>query len=490
VFAGAMVGPDLDPYKTAGAIGGIIDMYDPLIRPQVDLTLAPGLATKWEWSADNLTLRLTLREGVTFSDGTPFDSSSVVASLDRARSGQTSLEKVNLATITDVRSDGPNAAVLTVSRPDPTLLNTLAGMPGMMINPKLINDESAIRSGAKGVGTGPYVLESYQPSTRSVLVKRADYWDAASIPHAPARFEFDYVLDGNARLNGLKSGQYQGVQYTGTPNLIGPGALPTVDDRFRNSVRPSFNTMAVAFMFTAPFDDPLVRQAVVHAINFEALVPGVLADQMGCDKTPAWQVPMPNQIGYNPDLKGPAYNLDQAKQLLAQAGYPDGKGLPPITLASSMSSQDVVAGQAIQAELAKIGIQATLNSQPSRVYVVAQLSSGKANMATINLNAGGGIDPSLGYNTGVLANPAFVDLGTPQGAQYKDLVGQASRTPATDQRAALYRQAESIAAQNAFYVPFCRQNNGYATTSKIGGFVDSYWTLKGAVKASAVTVTT
>lgn len=486
VVAGALVGPDLDPYKAGGQLEGIIDIYDTLVRPKSDLTLAPGLATEWSWSPDNTKLTLTLRKGVTFSDGTAFDSSSVVASLNRARTGETSQQKATLAAISDVTADGPGEAVITVRQPSPALVSVLSSPAGMMINPKIIDNDDAIRSAAVGVGTGPYTLEKFQPTTQIVLKKRADYWDAASIPHAPQTFTFNFSTDGNARLNGLKSGQYQAVQTTGTPGLNGPSGLPAVNKDFGNIRTPGFVTMAIGFTFAPPFDNPLVRQALAHAINFDALVP-LLADQMNCSDSLPVQLPMAGQIGFSADAKPLAYNVEQAKQLLAQAGFPDGKGLPPITVTSSVSSQDIIAAQLFQAELAKIGMQIAINSQPSRTYQVAQLTSGKAQVATLNLTNGAGIDPSLGYTTGVLAPPTFVD-GSPAGQKYKDLIAQAGLITDPATRTKLYEQAEALATQNAFYIPFCRFNNGYAVTSKLSGFQDDFWLKYGALKASSLTL--
>ena len=488
VVAGALVGQDLDPYKAGGVIEGIIDIYDPLIRPKADLTVEPGLATSWEWSPDNLKLTLTLRQGVTFSDGTPFDSSAVIASLNRARTGATSTQKATLATITDVSADGPGKAVITVSQPNPALVSILSSPAGMPINPKLVGNDDAVRAGAPGVGTGPYTVDRFQPTTQMVLKKRTDYWDAASTVHAPVSFTFNFSNDGNARLNGLKSGQYQAVQSTGTPGLNGPGALADVDKHYAVTRAQGFPSLGITFAFAPPFDNPLVRQAISHAINFDALA-GLFSTQMGCAPGRDTQLIRKGQLGYDPNAKGSTYDLDLAKRQMAQAGYPDGKGFPPVVITSSTASQDVVAAQAFQPELAKIGIQMSINTQPSRAFLVAQLAGGKAQMATLNLPNGAGIDPSLGYNIGVLGQPPFVDVSTPAGTQYKNLIAQAAVAPDTAVRSTLYRQAEQIAQDNAFYIPFCRGFPGYAHTSKLSGFANDFWLLYGALKASSLTIT-
>jgi peptide/nickel transport system substrate-binding protein len=486
IAAGTLIGADLDPYKAGGQLQGVIDLYDTLIRPKADFTVVPGLATEWAWSPDNLKLTLTLRQGVTFSDGTPFDSSAVVGSLNRARSGESSQQKATLAPISDVAADGADKAVITVKQPYPALVSVLSSVAGMVINPKLVGDEDAIRNGTGGLGTGPYTIERFEASTQLVLKKRADYWDAAANPHSPQTFTYNNSAEGNARLNGLRTGQFQAIQSTGTPGLNGPGGLPQTNPEFKNTVIPAFSTTGIAFAFVKPFDNPLVRQAVAHAINFQALGP-VLADQLNCGDTRPVQLPMQGQIGYNPDAKPLSYDVEEAKRLLAQAGYPNGQGLPPITMTASQATQDTVASQAFQAELGKVGFQVTINPQPSRVYQVAQMTAGNSQMATLNLTTGGGIDPSLGYNTAILANPQFVD-DSAQGQEFKSLLARAATEPDDAVRTTLYSQAEEIAAQQAFYVPYCRFNNGFATTAKLGGFDGDYWLRYGAMKVSTVTV--
>ncbi|MGI5129808.1 ABC transporter substrate-binding protein [Pseudonocardia sp. CA-107938] len=487
-FAGPLVGLDLDPYKAGGLIGGIIDIYDPLITPQFDLSLKPGLATDWSWSPDNLKLTLNLRQDVTFSDGTPFDSSAVVASLNRARSGETSTQKNALAPITDVSASGPHSAVVTVKQPFPALPSLLASPAGFQINPKLINNQQAILSGAKGIGTGPYEVTSFKPTTNFELTKRKDYWDAASIQHAPTKFTFLYTNDGNARLNGLKSGQYQGVQSTGTPGLTGPGALQQTNKDFENTLAPSLYIFGVSFAFDrAPFNNMKVRQAIQHAVDWNSITPKVLSDAMLCEPNPPAQLPTAEQLGFNKDAKAPAFDVGLAKQLLAEAGFPDGKGLPPVTVTSSTASQDIVAAQAMQPALAAIGITLNINSQPSRTFQVAQVTGGNAQMITVNLTNGGGIDMSLGYNIGVLSPPGWVDSASPEGKQYASLIQQAGQNPANEQRTQLYQQAEQVAQQNAFYIPFCRTQVGYAHTAKVD-VNRTFWSHYGAVKASSLTV--
>jgi ABC-type transport system substrate-binding protein len=115
------------------------------------------------------------------------------------------------------------------------------------------------------------------------------------------------------------------------------------------------------------------------------------------------------------------------------------------------------------------------------------MTAGKSQMATLNLTTGGGSDPSLGYNTAILANPQFVD-NSPEGQQFKALIAKAATEPDQAARAKLYQDAEQIASKQAFYVPYCRFNNGFASTAKLGGFDGDYWLRYGALKVSTVTV--
>ena len=448
VFAGTPLGQDLDPYKAGGTMIGIVDLYDTLIEPTPDLQYAPGLAESWEYSDDGLTLTLHLREGVTFHDGTPFDAAAVVASLNRARTGATSQQVNAYANVSDVVAVDDFTVDLTLSKPDPTLLATFASLGGAIINPNFIDNDDAILNGAPGVGTGPYTVVGFTPTTTILMERNDNYWNPEAIEGAPKSFQFD-VADGNARLNGLQTGVYQGIQWVGTPGLSGDGGLVATDDRFEQNTTLSGVMFGLGFNFSAaPLENPQVRMALAQAIDIDTLVDGLLKDEMGCVAPRPSQLPLEGQIGFDAGIEPIPYDPEGAKALLAEAGYPDGEGIPELTISSTQASNDVVAAEAFAPMWADLGVNVKVDAQPSRVYAWANFQSGASQLLTTNLTVGGNLDPAGAVNGGILALPLVDDR--PAGQEYKDLAAQAASTLDEDERTGYYTQMSELVNENAF----------------------------------------
>ena len=486
VFAGTPLGQDLDPYKAGGTTIGIVDLYDTLIEPTPDLQFAPGLAESWEYSEDGLTLTLHLRQGVSFHDGTPFDSAAVVASLNRARTGETSQQVGAYANVSDVVAVDEFTVDVVLSTPDPTLPATMASLGGAIINPNFIDDEDAILNGSLGVGTGPYTVVSFTPTTTILLERNDDYWNPEAIDGAPRTFQFD-VADGNARLNGLLTDVYQGIQWVGTPGLGGDGGVVATDDRFEQNTTLSSVMFGLGFNFTSePLADPRVRMALAEGIDIDTLIDTLLKDEMSCSAPRPSQLPLDGQLGYDETIQPIPYDPEAAAALLAEAGYPDGEGIPELQISSTEASNDVVAAEAFVQMWADLGIEVSVDPQPSRVFAWTEFQAGNSQLITTNLTVGGNIDPAGAVDGGILPLP-LVDESE-AGQQYRDLAAQAKATLDNDERAALYSQMSHLVNDNAFFVPICRGQTGYGTTVGIDGIENSWWLTNGIVEASAIRV--
>jgi peptide/nickel transport system substrate-binding protein len=382
--------------------------------------------------------------------------------------------------------DGSTVDVV-LAKPDPTLPAAMASLGGAIINPKFIDNSDAILQGAVGVGTGPYKVVSFTPTTKIVMERNDSYWNKAAIDGAPKTFEYDVVADGNARLNGLKTGVYQGIQWGGTPGLGGSDGLVATDHHFVQNTTVGSVMFGLGWSFAAkPLDDPRVRMAMAEAVDIDTLVGSLLKDEMGCAAPRPSQLPFVGQLGYDASIQAIPYDPNGAKALLAAAGYPDGKGIPKLTIASTTASNDVIAAQAFIPMWAKLGIDVTLDQQPSRVYALAEFQSGKAQLMTVNIAVGGTLDPAGAVDGGILP-PPLVD-NSDAGKQYKDLAAQAKATLDNNQRQQLYSQMSKLVNQNSFFVPMCRTNIGYATTTSIDGIKNSWWLSNGIVKASTIRV--
>lgn len=269
--------------------------------------LVPELAESWEGSSDARTWVFKLREGVTFHDGREFTAEDAVYSINRHRvEGTTSSAAPILKPVTDVKATGKHELTIVlndgnVGFPDIMTLETLGIVP---------NGETDF---AKGIGTGGYMLESFEPGVKSVTKRNPNYWK-------PDRAHFDAVemiaiKDAAARTAALVSGSIDACNFVDlkTANLLKRNTQIEL-----LSVAGKAHYTFPMLMDADPFTNLDIRTAMKYAINREEMVKVIAGGfaSVGNDQpiTPAYQF-------YNPDLKPKAYDPDKAKFHLKKAGH-------------------------------------------------------------------------------------------------------------------------------------------------------------------------
>lgn len=341
------IGP-LDP--ALGATGSerdvVVNVYDRLVELDPALQPAAGLATGWR-HAGATTWEFSLRKGVSFSDGEPFDAATVVAWFDRLRAvspgGQDPLPSVSrVQRVDDV------TVRFETREPDPLLPRRLAS-PGASITPPGpfgSGGENSRALVARPVGTGPYVAADVVPGERVVLVPNTRYWGA---PPKVQEAEIRAIPDASARAAALEQGVVDVAlrlppaevpAVKATPGL----AVPPVVDARRLS-RVSLDTAA-----PGPLADPRVRQALNYAVDKQGIIDGVLAGQAVQNATLSGQ----GSFGYCPARAYP-YDPDRAQALLQAAGVQDLS--LKLELAYS-SPEDGAIVQALAQSMAAAGIEA------------------------------------------------------------------------------------------------------------------------------------
>lgn len=289
--------------------------YDSLVTTRPDGTIAPMLATAWEWDGPKTSLTMTLRDGVTFSDGATFDAAAAKTAVEQFLTGGGPLS----ATIRSIKSvEAPDAStlVLHLAAPDPGLLSTLAVSASFVASPAAYADP---RLEQVPVGSGPYVMDTRRTTTgvRYSFVRRPDYWGE---PAAFDRVTFEVLVDSRARLNALKAGQIDGAFFS--------SASDTVEGQsagFANaSGFPNFEGLMLYDRdgrLTPALGDVRVRQAINYALDRRGILHGILLDQ----GAPTAQIFGPDDDGYDETLDD-AYPHDpgKARALLAEAGFARG----------------------------------------------------------------------------------------------------------------------------------------------------------------------
>lgn len=335
----------LDPTITAPvAIREVTwgNIYEGLVTLDKDGKIKPLLATEWSVSDDGLTYTFKLRPDVKFHNGTAFDSSIVKFSLDRARAADsTNAQKQFFEPIDSIETPDPLTAVIKLKMPTGLFVYHLAWGDAVMVDPKTVDTNKT-----EPVGTGPFKFKSWQRGDRVEIVRNDDYWDAGVPKLSSVTFRF--IGDAQAQAAALRAGDVDAFPNFTAPELYGEFQK---DDRF-NAVLGKTPRKLVAGLNNskAPFDNVKVRQAMMSAIDRETVIEGAYS---------GFGVPIgshyaPTDPGYL-DLTGTiSYDPEKAKELLKEAGYPDGFSL---TMKCPQMSYTTRACEVMQAMLSEVGIQ-------------------------------------------------------------------------------------------------------------------------------------
>ena len=336
--------PHLDP--TGGAAAAIdeityANIFEGLTRIDRNGEVGPWLAESWDVSEDGLTYTFRLRSGVTFHDGTEFDSADAKFALDRARGEfSTNAQKQLFAGIDTIDAVDPTTLKVTLTKPNGAFLFNLGWGDAAMVA-----EETAVSNTSKPIGTGPFKFVQWVQGDRIELAKNDEYWGE---PATLDKATFKIIGDPAAELAALMAGDIDAF-----PNFQATENLPMIeaDPRFTVAVGSTEGETILAMNNKkGPLADKRVRQAISHAVDRQAVIDGAMFG----NGTPIGTHFAPHHPAYV-DLTGTyPLDLDKAKALLAEAGYPDGFKatikLPPPTYARR-------GGELIASDLKKIGVE-------------------------------------------------------------------------------------------------------------------------------------
>lgn len=413
--------PSWDPIEsvTGGDISFFEPVYDRLLNQDENSQLIPMLAEEFTPAPDNKSVTLKLRQGLTFSDGTPFDAEAVKFNLERAK-GAGSRISGEVAQIASVEVVDPHTVTVNVTGGLGSLLVALSARPGMMVSP------TAAQAGtlpSAPVGIGPYVTTELNPGASATYVKSENYWD----PDAQnvASMTYRLMTDDQARLNALVSGEIDGAS-------LNPDQLPAAERAGMKVItKPSTVFVYVAVNNSAaPFDNPQVRKAVNMAIDREGISEGLYDGHC----TPQIQPFPESSPGYSDKLGDGLdefpYDPEEAKKILEENGATD---LSVRMVVPNVSIYMKLA-EVVQDELADVGITAEVAPVPP-TQVVQEFGLEKTAQLVVSPFTGiNDPDALLGryltekalFNPGGGTNPDILTHGV-EGASFVD---PEDRTPA------------------------------------------------------------
>ena len=459
----------LDPHKTTNSTALILIqlLYDRLVEVTPDDTIVPGLAKDWTISDDGLTYTFNLREGVKFQDGSDFTSADVKASIARIVDPATaSPVKANFEIVKSVDTPDDHTVVMTLSVPYAPFLAQLASQ-----NSAIVPSEAGDELATKPDGTGSFKLSSWDINQKAVLVKNPDYWDAGK-PYLDG-ITFTFLEDANARVAALQSKRIDFL-YRMPEELV-----PVLQAESDVTVAGGAGTNSWYYWVLNPHQGPTadvkVRQALYWAIDREQLVDL-------CRPGAAWAhssgfMPPDHWAGVKEEIY--TYDPEKAKQLLADAGYPNGFPIE-IWVLTGRASYNCMA-EALQAQLEKVGVHATieLHEIGEMTAVGDHLEDGT--FQSMMLGLVGTLDPDI------RVQQTFVTDGGSNLVDFSDkevdqLAAEAQATTDQNKRGDLYRELQRRLAEVGPYAFLHNYGSFDAVLNDVKGYEWNhgliYWGLK------------
>ena len=417
--------PHLDPTSAAaGAIDQVLysNVFEGLTRFMADGSIVPGLAKSWKISEDGLTYTFSLQGGVTFHDGTTMDAEDVKFTFDRILADDSAnAQKALYAAISSVEVLDPLTVRMTLSEPNGNMLFNLAWGDAVIVAPESID---GIKQNP--IGTGAFKFAEWVQSDRIELQRNDAYWGTAA-PLKAATFKF--ISDPTAAFASVMA---EDVDYFFS--FPAPENLPQfdADPRFQVLVGSTEGEVILSTNNKMPpFDNPLVREAMAHAIDRQAIIDGAMFGY----GTPIGTHFAPHHPAYVDLTAQSAHDPDKARALLAEAGLAHGfettLHLPPPSYARR-------GGEIIAAQLAAVGITAKIINVEWAQWLES-VFRGKNFGLTIVMHS----EP---FDIGIYANPDYYfQYDNPA---FQTLMAQLNATTDPDARVEMLQSAQRIIADD------------------------------------------
>lgn len=352
---------DLDLLQNVSTLSSYTVVFDGLIHYGPGGTLQPGLATAWKVADDGKSISFDLREGVTFSDGTPFDAAAAEWNLKRWM-GVADFSWIGIADAYDsIVIDASNKITVKLKRPVPAgLLELTIVRPVRFLSPKAVD---ATGKQAKPIGTGPWIVESYD-SAQTVLVRNDKYWGEKP---TFSRLELKVVPDELARANALRSGDLDVIGGDWVASLSPRRARALEADGMKVVADPGTATTLLGFSPKSPMmQDKAVRDAIYTGIDREAIAK-VLYEGYADPTANVFPTTVPTAGKRNAI---PKRDLVAARKFLTDGGWKaEGQGFSkegkPLMIDFLVSEESFPGSrriaEMIQAQLAEVGFQVKMS---------------------------------------------------------------------------------------------------------------------------------
>lgn len=448
-----------NPFNSTGTPGiyTFAAIFDPITFVDKDGTVKPWLATSWK-NTSPTTWDFTLRQGVKFSNGETLDAEGVASVINYMKQNA-DLSKTavagDLKNVASAKAASDGTLQVTTSAPDPLLPNKLTEL--YVPAPKVLTQQGVQAIADDPIGTGPFKVKDWG-ANKITLTAFTGSWRAPKV----GGLEIQALPDPASRVQALQSGQVDLI------TAISPDQSKQLTGNVKADITKAAQVMSLAYINTkngSPLADVKVRQALNYGVDKVAMAKNLLlgeAEAVG-------QGTSPDAAGYDPSIKPYPYDPDKAKQLLAEAGYPNGfKFTADVVVGSFPADAEIY--QLMKQDLAKIGVDVTLQQVTFATWLKFYLSN------TWDAQAFGLSWNSLPTMDGARAMSLFSCLKQPAFFCDKptaDLLQKAMSNMNLQERNQQLQQIGKAMFDNPPALYLVRQIDINGLSSKVQGFVDN-----------------
>ena len=457
LVVGVTSDPDtLFPWKATQfqAVALLGNVYGSLTELDQDLNVVGGVAETWDTSEDGTVLTLHIRDGVTFHDGKPLTSADVKSSLDQILDEATgAVARASLASIDSVEAPDAQTVVLNLKNADAGILAGLASVNLAILS----QDDTEEGLSSAPNGTGPFAFDSRKPNESITLVGNDAYWREGE--PSLASVEFRVIPDESSIVDALRSGNVQ------LAVLDDPLVATTAEgDGITILKTPQLAYHALQINGNRPpLDDLNVRLAITCAVDRQQVLDTAALGEgtvVGPITSPAYRS--------DPDARPcPTRDVERAKQLLSDAGFPDGITIGTIVSQGEYATS-VNEAQNLQAQLAEAGITLELEVMEIGAYVDRWLAADFDTAVALN---GGRPDPDVMYGRYFTSDGNLNQIASYSSPELDDLFARGKATSDVAERQQIYADISRHLEDNAVWLWMFSSYAYTATTDGVDGFI-------------------
>lgn len=452
----------LDPLKSSALVDRqvMLNIYDTLVRVDQHNAIVPDLATSWSYTSPTQ-LVFTLRSGVTFQDGTPFNADAVVFNINRILSTHSSPRYSEISSVKSVQAVDSSHVLFTLKVPFSPLLATLTDRAGMILSPTAIQKLGAsLNNAPTNAGSGPFMFVDWVKGDHLTIKRNPHYWmkdaQGKALPYLQT-IRYRPITNGSVMFSNLQTGTINAADSVDPTDVAAAKANSSLV--YKQGPGLSFYGIMLNTK-VAPLNNVHVRRAIEWAVNRQEILTSVLKNIGVVAQGPI----APSSWAYNSSFAPYSYNISNAKAELAKAGVTGGVSFT--LLIPSGSPLNTQEAQFIQSELQPAGITANIKQE---TFAALLSDTESYNFQAALLGWSGRPDPDGNmyswFHTGGGNNS--MQYSNPQ----VDSLLQAARTTSNQaQRTSDYQQAQQLISQDAPYVFINHGVSIQATTTNVKNF--------------------